>query len=347
MTFTPSTYVNFVSEDSAARERLFLEYIGWREDFDIIIVGSGIGGGMLADDLADRLGSQKRILVLEAGSFLYPTHVYNISRIPNSSLARHFGCDTFWQDGHSGTQNYIGEKQQLNFGGRSIFWSGLIPSIQGWELDYFPSRVRQDLADGLLDQAGQTMNESRSMGATAKDVVDRLRESSLNNDFVIEQTPRALHQPYLKPDGTPKDDFFTEGTGVFNTAELLVNQVGLTPGISHGDGPGLHLLLNHYVEDVQNHGSHLTIVARNTRTGQARFFTAGTVVLAAGSIESPKLLRRSSMFPWLPQNVKDLARIIHDSAKKKSHRGSTLCYRSGDQATSTGSDGGPRWRQTV
>ncbi|MDH5740330.1 MAG: hypothetical protein OEY77_08395, partial [Nitrospira sp.] len=34
-----------------------------------------------------------------------------------------------------------------------------------------------------------------------------------------------------------------------------------------------------------------------------------------------------------------LARIIHDSAKKKSHRGSTLCYRSGDQATSTGSDG--------
>jgi succinate dehydrogenase/fumarate reductase flavoprotein subunit len=93
---------------------------------------------------------------------------------------------------------------------------------------------------------------------------------------------------------------------VFNTAELLVNQVGLTPGVSHGDGPGLHLLLNHYVEDVQNHGGHLTLVARNTRTGQARFFTAGRVVLAAGSIGSPKLLRRSSMFPWLSQDVKDL-----------------------------------------
>jgi len=68
MTFTTSTYVNFVSEDTAARERLFLEYMGWREDFDIIIVGSGIGGGVLADDLADRLGSQKRIPVPEAGS---------------------------------------------------------------------------------------------------------------------------------------------------------------------------------------------------------------------------------------------------------------------------------------
>lgn len=306
MTFTPSTYANFVSEDTAARERLFLEYIGWRDDFDIIIVGSGIGGGVLADDLADRLGSQKRILVLEAGSFLYPTHVYNISRIPNSSLAKHFGCDTFWQAGHSDTQNYIGEKPQLNFGGRSIFWSGLIPRIQDWELDFFPSQVRQDLAGGLLDRAGLAMNESTSMGATARAVVDRLRQSPLNTDFVIEETPRAVHQPYLKSDGTPKEEFFTEGTGVFNTAELLVNQVGLTPGVSHGDGPGLHLLLNHYVEDVQNHDSHLVLVARHTRTGQARFFKAGTVVLAAGSIESPKLLRRSSMYPWLPQSVKDL-----------------------------------------
>jgi hypothetical protein len=65
MTFIPSTYVNFVSEETAARERLFLQYMGGRDDFDVIIVGSGIGGGVLADDLADRIGLQKRILVLE------------------------------------------------------------------------------------------------------------------------------------------------------------------------------------------------------------------------------------------------------------------------------------------
>jgi choline dehydrogenase-like flavoprotein len=306
MTFQPSTYVNFVSEETAVRERLFLQYMGWRDDFDIIIVGSGIGGGVLADDLADRLGWQKRILVLEAGSFIYPTHVYNLCRFPNSSLARHFGCDTFWQAGNSGTQNYIGEKPQLNFGGRSIFWSGLIPTVQGWELDYFPSRVRQDLAGGLLNRAGETMNEARSMGATAQAVATRLRQSPLAADFSIQETPRALHQPYLQADGTPKDEFFTEPTGVFNTAELLVNQLGLTPGVSHGDGPGLHVLVNHFVEDVQNHGDHLEVVARNTRTGQARIFKSGTVVLAGGSIESPKLLRRSSMYPWLPESMKGL-----------------------------------------
>jgi len=304
--FTPNTYQNLVAERSAAQERLFLQYMGPRDDFDVVIIGSGIGGGVLADELAERAGGFKRILVLEAGSFLYPTHVYNLCRFPNHSVARHYGCGTFWQAGNSGAENYIGETPQLCFGGRSLFWSGLIPAVQGWELDFFPPRVRQDLVGGLLERAGETMNESRSMGVTAQAVVARLQQSPLAADFFIEETPRALHQPYLEPDGTPKDDFFTEPTGVFNTAELLVNQLGLTPGVNHGDGPGLHLLLNHFVEDVQNHGSHLAVVGRNTLSGHSRTFRAGAVVLAAGSIESPKLLRRSSMYPWLPDSVKGL-----------------------------------------
>ncbi len=306
MTFTTQTYSNLVAAASPAQERLVLQYIGPRDDFDIVIVGSGIGGGVLADDLADRLGKHRRILVLEAGSFVYPTHVYNLCRFPNSSVARHFACDTFWQAGSESSRYFIGEKPQLALGGRSIFWSGLIPTIQPWELEFFPARVRQDLESGLLDTAGETMNESRSLGATARSIVARLRQSALAFDFEIRETPRALHQPYLAPDGTPSSEFLVEPTGVFNTAELLINQLGLTPGASHGDGPGLQFLLDRYVEDIQDHGSHYAIVARHTLTGEARTFTAGKVVIAGGSIESPKLLRRSSMFPWLPQPVKDL-----------------------------------------
>src|SRR5215213_3922183 len=142
MTFTNSTYVNLVSQATEAQARLFLQYMGPRNDFDIAIVGSGMGGGVLADDLADRVGKSRRILLLEAGSFVYPTHVYNMCRFSNSSLARHYGCDTFWQSGDERSEFYIGEKPQLNLGGRSIFWSGLIPAIQAWELEFFPPRVR-------------------------------------------------------------------------------------------------------------------------------------------------------------------------------------------------------------
>ncbi len=260
MVFDASTYSNLVSARSAAQERLFLQYVGPRDDFDMVIVGSGIGGGVLADDLAERVGGTRRILVVEAGSFIYPTHVYNVCRFPNASLARHYGCDTFWQGGDDSAQFFIGEKPQLNFGGRSIFWSGLIPTLQGWELDFFPDNVKRDLDSGLLNMAGDRMNASRSMGSTAQAIVAALRGSELAHDFSIHETPRALHQPYLTADGVPKDQFFTEPTGVFNTV-----------------------------------------------TGQTRTFHSPTIVLAGGSIESPKLLRRSSLHPALPEPVRALA----------------------------------------
>jgi choline dehydrogenase-like flavoprotein len=306
MTFKPIDYVNFVADQALAGERLFLQYLGHRNDFDIIIIGSGIGGGLLADDLAERVGMNKRILVLEAGSYIYPTHVYNFCRFPNSSLAKHFACDTFWQAGNNSSEFFIGEKPQLNFGGRSIFWSGLIPTPQSCEMDFFPERIRQDLNSGLMDRAGEVMLASRSMGRTADAIVSQLRQSSLAADFSIQQTPRALHQPYLKDDGSANEEFFTEPTGVFNTAELLVNQLGLTPGASHGDGPGLQLLLNHFVEDVRRSRGQIELVVRNTLTGDERVFQAAQVVLAGGSIESPKLLRRSSTFASLPTQVQSL-----------------------------------------
>src|SRR5687767_4161027 len=122
MTFQASTYENLVSQQSESQWRLFPQYLGQRQDFDIVVIGSGMGGGVLADDLADHAGNRQRILVLEAGSFLYPTHVYNLCRFPNSELARHFACKTFWQWGNENSQHYIHERPQLNFGGRSVFW---------------------------------------------------------------------------------------------------------------------------------------------------------------------------------------------------------------------------------
>ena len=247
MTFNASTYVNFVSESSEAQDRLFLQYIGPRNDFDIIIVGSGIGGGILADDLADRLGNQRRILVLEAGSFVYPTHVYNLSRFSNASLARHFGCDTFWQGGDSNSQNFIGEKPQLNLGGRSIFWSGLIPSIQGWELDFFPARVRQDLAGGLLNQSRR-----------------------YDERVAIDGGYRGGHrnEAAAKPAGA---GFLHPGNTARPPPALLGAQ-------RNAQGPVLYR-------------AHRCI--QHSRAAHQ-----------PGGFESPKLLRRSSMYPSLPESAR-------------------------------------------
>ena len=303
MTFEKSTYDNLISEASQTQARVFPQYRGTSNEFDIVIVGSGIGGGVLADDLADRSAGRRRILILEAGSFLLPTHVYNVSRIPNTALAPRFACKTFWQAGNESSQNYIHERPQLNFGGRSIFWSGLIPHLQDWELGFLPPRVRDDLRARYLASASQVLNESVTLGSTAQEIVAQLRQSDLAEDFDIRETPRALHQPYLNADGTPRGQYFVEPTGVFNTAELLIDQLG--PTGSSDEGPGLFLLLNHYVEDIRAIGDdRFELVARNALSGEARIIGTTTAVLAAGSLESPKLLRRSTLFPSLQSNVR-------------------------------------------
>lgn len=82
-----------------------------------------MGGGILADDLVDRLGPNRseRVLVLEAGSYLFPTHVYNSSRFSNADVARKYAVKTFNQAAGEHDQHYIHEQPQLNFGGRSVF----------------------------------------------------------------------------------------------------------------------------------------------------------------------------------------------------------------------------------
>ncbi len=297
-----NNYENLVTEKPQAHTRLIRDYDGDNKDFDFIIIGSGIGGGILADDLADRLGQSHRILVLDAGSFIYPTHVYNISRIPNGSVAPHFGVDNFKQS--PSDSHFIGAKPQLCFGGRSIFWSGLIPQAQSWEMEFFPDNVRRDLESTYFKSAKDRMNISLSLGDKAKKLVDYFQSSALNSDFEIKQTPRAVHQPYLNPDGTPRDQFFVEPTGVFNTAELLINQVGLTPGADQS-GNGLFIKLNSFVETIQNVPfDWYEVKTTNTITGEQISFYSPKVVIAAGSTESPKLINRSAVYQGLPDQVR-------------------------------------------
>ena len=125
-------------------------------------------------------------------------------------------------------------------------------------------------------------------------------------DFEIEETPRAVHQPYLNTDGTPTEQFFTEPTGVFNTAELLINQVGLTPGANQ-DGKGLFIKLNSFVEGIHNIPfDWYEVKTTNTITGEQVSFYSPKIVITAGSTESPKLINRSDVYQSLPDSIKGL-----------------------------------------
>ncbi|HEV7298408.1 MAG TPA: hypothetical protein VGN72_03520 [Tepidisphaeraceae bacterium] len=107
--------------------------------------------------------------------------------------------------------------------------------------------------------------------------------------------------------GTPASKLFVEPAGVFNTAELLINQTKLTSTELDLNGSELLVKLNSFVEVVDSVPHDWYEVKTTTAvTGEQRSFYAQKVMIAAGSTQSPKLINRTSVFHALPADIKQL-----------------------------------------
>ncbi len=117
------------------------------DPFDIVVIGSGLFGGYIADKLY-RNGKSigLRVLVIEAGSFLLPTHVQNMPRLGlNSPAERVVATDA--QDpgpqnlvwGHPWHSNQAFPGLAYCFGGRSLFWGGWSPRLTTADLGPRPA----------------------------------------------------------------------------------------------------------------------------------------------------------------------------------------------------------------
>src|SRR3954447_8613606 len=110
---------------------------GRKRDFDVVIVGGGTFGSVVAEHLfINDTTRSRRILVLEAGPFVLPEHVQNLPYMGGAPNMR-----VPWAN-HPAL-NYQG--LIFAIGGRSLAWGGWSPELLDVELTSWPASTRADL----------------------------------------------------------------------------------------------------------------------------------------------------------------------------------------------------------
>ena len=120
---------------------------GRRRDSDVIVIGGGTFGAVVAEHLlvTDRTRS-RRILVLEAGPFVLPEHVQNMPFMGGAPDLR-----VPWVN-HPAL-NYSG--LIFAIGGRSLTWGGWSPELLDVELTDWPPTTRNDLRTKFFAEASR------------------------------------------------------------------------------------------------------------------------------------------------------------------------------------------------
>src|SRR5215207_2061846 len=172
-----------------ARDSASQSVAGRTRDFDVIVIGGGTFGSVIAEHLfiSDTTRS-RRILVLEAGPFVLPEHMQNMPFMGGAPDMR-----VPWVN-HSAL-NYAG--LIFAIGGRSLTWGGWSPELLDAELAAWPNATRNALRTQYFAEA------SRQIG---------VKET---NDFIYGPLHVALRKQLHAGLKTPGNE-----TG-FTFAELL------------------------------------------------------------------------------------------------------------------------------
>jgi choline dehydrogenase-like flavoprotein len=277
--------------------------------YDVIIIGSGAGGGTLAYRLAP---TGARVLILERGDYVprekdnWSSHAVNVAAKYNTRES--------WTDGsgkplHPHTNYYVGGNTK--FYGAALFrlrredfgeirhYGGISPA---WPISYDDMEPYYSEAERLYHVHGERGEDPTEPAASAPyphpAVAHEPRMQQLSDDFAA-----AGLRPFHVPLGIMLDEKnrqrsrcikcgTCDGFPCLLHAKSDAQVVCVDPALEY---PNVSLLTNSYVERLLTNasGRHVTAVVVK-RLGTTATYTADVIVTSCGAINSAALLLRSA-----------------------------------------------------
>lgn len=287
------------------------------DPFDIVVIGAGMFGGYAADKLyrgLEQIG--RRVLVVDAGSFLLPTHVQNLPRIglgaPGESRVRNNAEDPGTQNlvwGHPWHSDQPFPGLAYCIGGRSLFWGGWAPRMTAADLGPRPVSEPAWPADAVAFLNANYRGVETEMGVwpTTDYISGTLYERLAARFAAVVGAGQSVEEAPLAIQGqSPASGLFPFDK--YSSAYLLFDAIREDINKRWRDDIDawrrLMLLPRAQVARLQTAGNRVTEIELRVND-QQRFLRPPllspqcTVVLAAGTIESTRLALDSLPAPAL------------------------------------------------
>jgi len=246
-------------------------------EYDVLIVGSGPGGGAALWRLCEQWGNNdKRIGMVERGPLFLPTHVANIATIDGDSFRLYAPPEITDLIGNR-LPEFPGMKLYYALGGRSLIWGAVSPRVPSFEIASWPVSI--DEMELYYNIAEEIMNVTTSYtkdSSITKVLLKRLRENGYYN---ADEIPIAADLDQTRYGKLHSNVFFS-------SILFLARALAFRP---------FDLAVNTYATEVVTEGGRAIGVRVMTPDKKSYFIRSKKVILSASTLQTPRILLNSKI----------------------------------------------------
>ncbi|MDQ0114490.1 GMC oxidoreductase [Paenibacillus harenae] len=246
-------------------------------EYDVLIVGSGAGGGAALWRLCEQWGDNgKRIGIVEKGPMFLPTHVANIATIDGDSFRLYAPPEITDLIGNR-LPEYPGMKLIYALGGRTLLWGAVSPRVPeymriGWPVSNEEMELYYNIAEEVMNVTTSYTKDS----SITRILLERLRQNGFYN---ADHIPVATDLDQTRYGRLNSNVFFS-------SILLLARALSRRP---------FDLAVNTYAAQVVTEGGRATGVRVITPDRKSHIIRAKTVIVSASALQTPRILLNSGI----------------------------------------------------